>query len=141
VCYRGVLREQAAGAASAGRSDLAPNLRGPADLGTGRTHDAHETYSDGSQVKEGDLIAVFDSTQQTDLARGRPRQVRRSGPPGGAEAGAESRGRREAHLRPAPGGADLSKAEIELKKGPVLPEIDRLKAEVKASRPAVMWRV
>jgi HlyD family secretion protein len=87
----------------------------------------------GSHVKEGDLIAVFDSTQQFDLARDANakyedlgHQVEQKLAQNRADAE-----KRTSELRQAE--ADLAKAEIELKKGPVLAEIDRLKAEARAA--------
>lgn len=87
----------------------------------------------GSHVKEGDLIAVFDSTQQADNARDAMakyddlgHQVEQKVAQNRADAE-----KRISDLRQAE--ADLSKAEIELKKGPVLAELDRLKAELKAT--------
>lgn len=86
----------------------------------------------GSHVKEGDLIAVFDSTQQVDLARDAKakyedlgHQVEQKIAQNRADAEKRTQDLRQAE-------ADLSKAEIELKKGPVIAELDRLKAEVKA---------
>jgi multidrug resistance efflux pump len=85
----------------------------------------------GSKVKEGDLIAIFDSTQQIDLARdaqakfddlGHQVEQKRAQNRADAE-------KRVSDLRQAE--ADLAKAGIELQKGPVLSEIDRLKADVK----------
>ena len=85
----------------------------------------------GSKVNQGDLIAVFDSTQQIDLARdaqakfddlGHQVEQKRAQNRADAE-------KRVSDLRQAE--ADLAKAAIELEKGPVLSEIDRLKAEVK----------
>ena len=79
--------------------------------------------ANGSQVKEGDLIAIFDSTQQTDLAREASakyedfgHQVEQKQAQNRADAE-----KRTSELRQAE--ADLAKAEIELKKGPVLAEI------------------
>ena len=87
----------------------------------------------GSVVKEGDLIAVFDSTQQADNARDAlakyedlSHQVEQKVAQNRADAE-----KRTADLRQAE--ADLAKAEIELKKGPVLAELDRLKAELRAA--------
>ena len=85
----------------------------------------------GSQVKEGDLVAVFDSTPQVDQARdaqakfddlGHQVEQKRAQNRADAE-------KRTSDLRQAE--ADLAKAGIELQKGPVLSEIDRLKAEVR----------
>ena len=84
----------------------------------------------GSKVNEGDLIAVFDSTQQIDQARdaqakfddlGHQVEQKRAQNRADAE-------KRVSDLRQAE--ADLAKAAIELQKGPVLSEIDRLKADV-----------
>jgi multidrug resistance efflux pump len=87
----------------------------------------------GAHVKEGDLIAVFDSTTQVDNARDAlakyddlGHQVEQKVAQNRADAE-----KRTSDLRQAE--ADLSKAEIELKKGPVLAELDRLKAEVRAA--------
>jgi multidrug resistance efflux pump len=87
----------------------------------------------GSHVKQGDLIAVFDSTQQTDLARDAKakyedlgHQVEQKIAQNRADAEKRTQDLRQAE-------ADLAKSEIELKKGPVIAELDRLKAEVKAA--------
>jgi HlyD family secretion protein len=85
----------------------------------------------GSRVKEGDLVAVFDSTTQIDQARdaqakfedlGHQVEQKRAQNRADAE-------KRVADLRQAE--ADLAKAEIELQKGPVLSEIDRQKNDVR----------
>jgi multidrug efflux pump subunit AcrA (membrane-fusion protein) len=85
----------------------------------------------GSKVNLGDLVAVFDSTQQIDLARdaqakfddlGHQVEQKRAQNRADAE-------KRTSDLRQAE--ADLAKAAIELQKGPVLSEIDRLKADVR----------
>jgi len=84
----------------------------------------------GSRVKENDLVAVFDPTQQVDQARdaqakfedlGHQVEQKRAQNRADAE-------KRTADLRQAE--ADLAKAEIELQKGPVLSDIDRQKDEV-----------
>lgn len=89
--------------------------------------------ANGSPVKEGDVIATFDATQQIDLARdaqakfddlGHQADQKRAQNRADAE-------KRTSDLQQAQ--ADLAKAEIELKKGPLLSEIDRLKNEAKAS--------
>lgn len=87
----------------------------------------------GSHVKEGDLIAIFDNTQQYDLARDAKakfedfgHQVEQKVAQNRADAEKRTQDLRQAE-------ADLAKAEIELKKGPVIAELDRLKAEVKAA--------
>jgi multidrug efflux pump subunit AcrA (membrane-fusion protein) len=88
--------------------------------------------SNGSRVKEGDLIAGFDATQQIDSARdaqakyddlGHQVDQKRAQNRADAE-------NRAADLKQAE--ADLAKAEIELQKGPILSEIDRLKNEQRA---------
>ena len=88
--------------------------------------------ANGSRVKEGDLIATFDATQQADNAREAEakfddlsHQVEQKQAQNRADAE-----KRAADLRQAE--ADLAKARIELQKGPILSEIDRLKNEVKA---------
>ncbi len=85
----------------------------------------------GSKVKAGDLIAVFDATQQIDQARDAQakfddlsHQVEQKAAQNRADAE-----KRVSDLRQAE--ADLAKAKIELQKGPVLSEIDRLKADVR----------
>jgi HlyD family secretion protein len=85
----------------------------------------------GSTVKEGDIIATFDATTQIDAARDAQakyddlgHQVDQKRAQNAADAA-----KRAADLKQAEG--DLDKAELEMKKGPTLPEIDRLKDEVK----------
>ena len=85
----------------------------------------------GTRVKAGDLVAVFDSTQQLDLARDAAAKFEDLGhqvEQKRAQNRADSE-KRVADLRQAEG--DLAKAEIELQKGPVLSEIDRQKNDVK----------
>ena len=86
----------------------------------------------GVQVKEGDLVAVFDSTQQLDSARATQakyddlgHQVEQKQAQNRADAE-----KRAADLKQAE--ADYAKAQMELQKGPVLNEIERLKNEVRA---------
>jgi multidrug resistance efflux pump len=86
----------------------------------------------GTRVKDGDLVAVFDSTQQVDQARDAQAKFEDLGHQveqkvASNRADAE---KRVADLRQAE--ADLAKAEIELQKGPILSDIDRQKAEVRA---------
>jgi multidrug efflux pump subunit AcrA (membrane-fusion protein) len=86
----------------------------------------------GSRVKEGDLIAVFDPTQQADNARDAQAKFEDLGHQVDqklAQNRADSE-KRAADLRQAE--ADLAKAEIELQKGPVLSDIDIQKNKVKA---------
>jgi HlyD family secretion protein len=86
----------------------------------------------GSRVKEGDVIATFDATAQMDAARDARakyddlgHQVEQKQAQNRADAE-----KRAADLQQAQG--DLAKAALELKKGPILAEIDRLKNEEKA---------
>jgi multidrug resistance efflux pump len=87
----------------------------------------------GSKVKEGDLLAEFDRTQQLDNAREAQakfddlsHQVEQRAAQNRADAA-----RRTADLRKAE--ADLAKAELQLRKGPLIAEVERLKAEVRAA--------
>jgi multidrug efflux pump subunit AcrA (membrane-fusion protein) len=83
----------------------------------------------GTKVQEGDLLAEFDSTAQLDAAREAQakyedlsHQVRQK-----AAQNKSDQEKRAAELKEAE--AELAKARIQLKKGPVLSEIDRLKNE------------
>lgn len=84
----------------------------------------------GAVVKEGDVLAEFDRTEQLDKARETQakyddfvHQV--------DQKKAENRANSETRaLEMQQALADLAKAEIQLRKGPVLAEIDRLKSEV-----------
>ena len=85
----------------------------------------------GTRVKKDDLLAEFDRTQQLDKAREADakfddftHQVEQKKAENRSEA--EKRG---AEMKQAE--ADLGKALIELKKGPVVAEIERMKAEVR----------
>jgi len=89
--------------------------------------------ANGSQVKEGDLIATFDATQQIDNARDAQAKYEDLGhqvDQKKAQNHADSE-KRVADLRQAE--ADLAKAEIEIQKGVALSEIDRQKAAERAS--------
>jgi multidrug efflux pump subunit AcrA (membrane-fusion protein) len=88
--------------------------------------------ANGARVKEGDVVAVFDATQQIDAARAAEakfddlgHQVEQKQAQNRADAE-----KRAADLRQAE--ADLAKARLELQKGPLLGEIDRLKNETRA---------
>jgi hypothetical protein len=105
---------------------LVPQIYGPGGPLT-LTH----LIPSGSGVKEGDIIATFDATTQIDAARDAQakfddlgHQVDQKRAQNESDAA-----KRAADLKQAEG--DLAKAELELKKGPTLPEIDRLKDEVK----------
>lgn len=89
--------------------------------------------ANGSHVHQGDLIATFDATQQVDNVRdaqakfddlGHQVDQKRAQNHADAE-------KRASDLQQAE--ADLAKAEFELKKGPILSEIDRLKNEQRAA--------
>ena len=105
---------------------LVPQIFGPGGAMT-LTH----LIPSGAAVKEGDLIATFDATAQIDQARDAQakyddltHQVEQKQAQNDADAA-----KRAADLKQAEG--DLVKAELELKKGPTLAEIDRLKDEDK----------
>jgi len=88
--------------------------------------------ANGAVVKEGDIIATFDATTMEDALRDAKAKFDDLGHQVDQKiaqnhADAESR---VSALKQAQ--SDLSKAEIELKKGPVLSEIDRLKNEENA---------
>lgn len=89
--------------------------------------------ANGSLVHEGDLIATFDATQQLDNVRDAQakfddlgHQVDQKRAQNHADAENRASGLQQAQ-------ADLAKAEFELKKGPILSEIDRLKNEERAA--------
>jgi multidrug resistance efflux pump len=89
--------------------------------------------ANGSQVKQGDVLAEFDQTQQLDNSREAQAKYEDFGHQveqriAQNRADAEKRG---AELQKAE--ADLAKAKLQLSKGPLLSEIDRLKAEAKAA--------
>jgi len=86
----------------------------------------------GTRVKKGDLLAEFDRTTEMDNARQArakfddlSHQVDQKQAQNRADAA-----KRASDLQSAE--ADLAKAQLELRKGPLLSEIDRLKNEVKA---------
>ena len=108
----------------------------PQIFGQGGAMTLTRLIPNGSRVKNGDLIAVFDSTAQADNARDAQakfddlgHQVDQKQAQNRADAE-----KRAADLRQAE--ADLAKAKIELQKGPILSEIDRLKTEVKVKAAA-----
>ena len=103
----------------------------PQIYGQGGSMTLTKLIANGSRVKAGDLIAVFDSTTQVDSARDAQAKFDDLGHQVEQKA-AENRAdyeKRAADLRQAE--ADLAKAKIELQKGPILSEIERLKTEVK----------
>lgn len=87
----------------------------------------------GATVKEGELLAEFDATDQIDKARdakAKFEDLSHQADQKGAQNNADAE-KRNSDLQQAQ--ADLAKAEIELRKGPLLSEIDRLKNEQKAA--------
>ena len=87
----------------------------------------------GSTVQEGDVIATFDPTTQMDAVRdatGRygdlSHQVDQKRAQNRADAESRTSSLRQAE-------ADLAKAEIEIRKGPILSEIERLENQQKAT--------
>jgi multidrug resistance efflux pump len=87
----------------------------------------------GSTVKEGDVIATFDPTTQMDAVRdatGRYGDLGHQVDQKRAQNRADAENRISS-LRQAE--ADLAKAEIEIRKGPILSEIDRLENQQKAA--------
>lgn len=105
---------------------LVPQIYGPGGALT-----LTKFIANGALVKEGDLVASFDATTQIDNARdvqakyddlGHQVDQKRAQNHADAE-------KRASDLQQAD--ADLSKAQLELKKGPILSEIDRLKNEEK----------
>jgi len=104
----------------------------PAIYGQGGSLTLTHLIPNGSKVKESDLIAEFDATSFADNARdaqakfddlGHQADQKRAQNRADAE-------KRLSDLKQAE--ADLAKAELELQKGPLLAEIDRLKNEAKA---------
>jgi HlyD family secretion protein len=85
----------------------------------------------GAEVKAGDLLAEFDHTKQLDAARdaqAKYEDLRHQVEQRIAQHRADAE-KRASDLQQAT--ADLSKAELELRKGPILSEIDRLKNQAK----------
>jgi HlyD family secretion protein len=105
---------------------VVPSLRGPGGALTLIT-----MIRNGSIVKQGDILAEFDPTQQVDDARDARAKVEDLGHQilqNRAQARADA-AKRASDLRQAE--ADLAKAAIDLRKGETLSEIDRLKDEAK----------
>jgi HlyD family secretion protein len=87
----------------------------------------------GTRVQQDDALAEFDPTQQTDAARefkakveDLVHQIEQKKASNRAEAAKRSAETREAE-------AELSKASIQLRKGPILSDIERLQNETKAA--------
>ena len=103
----------------------------PQILGPGGPMTLTHLIRNGSEVKEGDVIATFDATTQIDAARDAQakyddlgHQVEQKRAENRADAA-----KRTVDLKTAEG--DLAKAELELKKGATLAEIDRKKVEIR----------
>ena len=104
----------------------------PTTYGPGGPVTLTHLIPNGSRVKEGDLIADFDPTQQLDNARGAQAQYEDLGHQV-EQTVAQNRANtenRQAVLKQAE--AALDKALLELQKGPILSEITRLENEVRA---------
>jgi multidrug efflux pump subunit AcrA (membrane-fusion protein) len=104
----------------------------PAIYGQGGALTLTGLIPNGSHVKEGDLIAEFDATQQLDSARDAQAKYDDLGHQVDQK---RAQNRADAEKRAADliqAEADLAKARIELQKGPLLSEIDRLKNQVRA---------
>jgi multidrug resistance efflux pump len=87
--------------------------------------------ANGSEVKEGDVVALFDNTTQADTLRDTQAKFDDLGHQV-EQKQAQNRAdfeKRTSDLKQAE--ADLAKAEMELEKGPILAEIERLKDEEK----------
>lgn len=105
---------------------VVPSLRGPGGALT-----LIRMIPNGTMVKQGDIVAEFDPTQQIDDARDARAKVDDLGhqaEQNRAQARSDA-AKRTADLRSAE--ADLAKAAIDLQKGETLSEIDRLKDEAK----------
>ncbi|HEY1342931.1 MAG TPA: efflux RND transporter periplasmic adaptor subunit [Bryobacteraceae bacterium] len=103
----------------------------PQILGPGGPLTLTHLIPNGAAVKEGDLIATFDATTQIDAARDAQAKYDDLGHQVEQKA-AQNRAdgeKRLVDLRQAE--ADLAKAELEIKKGPILADIDRQQNEVK----------
>jgi HlyD family secretion protein len=106
-------------------------VRVPQIYGQGGNMTLTKLIPTGAAVKQGDVLAEFDRTQQVDTAREAQAKyedlchqvVQRT------EQHRADAEKRAADLQQA--GADLAKAQLELRKGPILSEIDRLKNQAK----------
>jgi multidrug resistance efflux pump len=110
-----------------------PQISGPVTVGQNNSRlTLVRLVPNGTRVQEADLLAEFDRTAQLDAAleakakyEDLAHQVREKDAKNNSDAAKRSSEISQAQ-------ADLDKAEIQLKKGPVLSEIDRLKNEEKA---------
>ncbi len=103
----------------------------PQIWGTGGALTLTKLIANGSEVKEGDIVALFDNTTQADSLRDTQAKYDDLGHQV-EQKEAQNRAdfeKRTSDLKQAE--ADLAKAEMELQKGPILAEIDRLKDEEK----------
>jgi hypothetical protein len=87
----------------------------------------------GTNVKEGDLVAEFDRSQQLDQARDSKAKFEEIANQIEQKRAAADQDRATRLLEIQKADAELQKARLQLTKGPLLAEIDRLKNEVKAS--------
>jgi HlyD family secretion protein len=107
---------------------LVPQIQGQVSMMT-----LTQLIPNGAQVREGDLIATFDPTQQMDAAREAQAKYEDLGHQVEQKA-AENRANVEKRLvdmKQAEG--DLAKAELELEKREVLSDIDKKQAETRAA--------
>lgn len=86
----------------------------------------------GSTVKEGDLVAEFDRAQQLDQSRDSKAKYEELANQIEQKRASIEQDRATRLLEIQKADAELSKARLQLTKGPLLAEIDRLKNEVKA---------
>jgi len=108
------------------------NIQVPAVTGQGGKMTLTSLVPNGSRVKQGDVLAEFDRVQQLDNARdanakfddlGHQVEQKKAEFLSNAE-------KRRSDLQKAE--ADLAKAKLQLRRGPLLSDIDRLKNEAKA---------
>jgi multidrug resistance efflux pump len=86
----------------------------------------------GTRVKEGDVLAEFDRTEQLDAAREAQAKAEDLAEQVKQKEAKNNSDREERISDIKQAEADLAKAEIQLRKGPILSEIDKLKNEAKA---------
>lgn len=87
----------------------------------------------GTQVKEGDLLAEFDRSQQLDQSRESKAKYEEIANQIEQKKAAVDQDRATRMLEIQKADAELQKARLQLTKGPLLAEIDRLKNEVKSA--------
>ncbi len=130
--HRGAPLRRPIRAAGTIRAARAHTVLVPQIAGQGGRQTLVTLVANGAKVKEGDGLAEFDGTAQIDAAREAQakyedlvHQVRQKTAQNRSEVE-----KRFADLKEAE--ADLAKAQLQLRKGPVLSEIDRLKNEARA---------